>query len=274
VYDVKPEVELADVQNSVDERGIELDRVGVTDLFYPLTIREKAGGTQVATCRLNIFVGLHAAQRGAHLSHLVEALDNYRSRVFSMDSLVHLLRDVRARQDEHGLAFETAELQIRFMYFLPKLAPASGLSGLVGYDCGFDVALNRPGHKSVIVNVPIAAVCPCSLEISDVGAHNQRGVVTIQVWQMLDDTQFIWFEDLIEVAEGAASGDVHSLLRRADEKVVTEKMFREPRFVEDVVRGVVSGLRSRLKGVRYRVESKHFESIHPHNSYAQTQGEC
>lgn len=265
---------MADVQNQTDARGISLDRVGVTGLYYPLTIREKGGGKQVITARLDIFVGLHEHQRGAHMSSLVEALHRYRERLFSMDDLVQLLREVRTHQDSRGLAFDSADLRIRFKYFVAKTAPASGASSLMAYDCGFDVHLNDPGAKSVLVEVPVSTVCPCSLEISDVGAHNQRAHVSLQVWQDLGDERFVWLEDLIALVEASGSSEMHSVLKRLDEKEITERMFRTPRFVEDVVREVVIGLRERVDGVQYHVRCESLESIHAHNACAETSGSC
>lgn len=265
---------LADVQSQVDTRGIVLDKVGVTGLYFPLMIRQKAGGNQTVTAQIDLSVGLHEGQRGAHLSGLVQALDAYRDRLFSMDDVVRLVREVRSGQDEKGLPFERADLKIRFKYFLPKAAPSSGLNALVPYDCGFDVTLDGPGSKSVIATVPVAILCPCSLEISDSGAHNQRADVTVQLWQDLDDDRFLWLEDLIAHAEACASSEVHSLLKRQDEKVVTERMFKTPRFVEDIVREVVVRLQRDVGNVRYHVRCESYESIHPHNAYAEAHGVC
>jgi GTP cyclohydrolase IB len=269
-----PSILIADVQNQADTRGIALDRVGITGLHYPLTIREKSGGQQAITARLDILVGLHGEQRGAHMSSLIEALHRYRERMFSMDDLVQLLREVRAHQDSRGLAFESADLRIRFKYFVAKAAPVSGAISLMAYDCGFDVALNHPGSKSVLVEVPVSTVCPCSLEISDIGAHNQRAHVSVQLWQTLDDKRFLWLEDLIALVETCGSAEMHSVLKRLDEKAVTERMFRTPRFVEDVVREVVVGLHEQIRSVRYEVRCESHESIHAHNAYAETSGIC
>jgi GTP cyclohydrolase I len=268
------EATLADVQNESDERGVALDRVGVTGLYFPLTIREQAGGQQVVTARVDLTVGLHQDQRGAHLSSLVEALHVYQERLFSMDDLIALVQDIRARQDARGLAFDSAEVRIRFKYFVSKAAPASGVRSLVAYDCGFDVEVGKAGAKSVIVGVPVTSVCPCSLEISDIGAHNQRAEVRVQLWQPLDDQRFIWLEALISLVEECGSGSVHTVLKRADEKFVTEQMFRSPRFVEDIVRGVVVKLRSEVGAIRYRVRCESFESIHAHNAVAEVSGVC
>ncbi len=269
---VGSELILADVQNQADGRGIALQRVGVTGLYYPLTIREKAGGQQPITARVDVLVGLHQQQRGAHLSGLIEALHQYRERLFSMDGLVDLVRDVRAHQDSRGLAFDSAEVRVRFKYFVEKSAPASGATSLLAYDCGFDVELDHPGRKSVLVDVPVSTVCPCSLEISDVGAHNQRAHVRLQVWQELGDARFIWLEDVIRLVESCASSGMHSVLKRSDEKAITEHMFRTPRFVEDVVREVVLAVRQQLTSVEYHVQCESLESIHAHNAYAQTGG--
>jgi GTP cyclohydrolase I len=218
-------------------------------------------------------VGLHEQQRGAHLSGLIEALHRYRDRLFSLDDMVELIREVRAHQDSRGLAFDTAELRIRFKYFVTKSAPATGTPSLLAYDCGFDIELNHPGSKSVLVEVPVSTVCPCSLEISDVGAHNQRAHVSLKVWQDLEDSRFIWLEDLICIVEKSGSADMHSVLKRLDEKAITERMFRSPRFVEDVVREVVVGVRQKVPRVRYRIRCESLESIHAHNAFAEVSGD-
>lgn len=268
------EAMLADVQNEIDGRGVALDRVGVTGLYFPLTIREKAGGLQAITAKVDLMVGLHEDQRGAHLSSLIEALHVYQQRVFSMGDLISLVRDIRARQDARGLAFDRAEVRIRFKYFVPKAAPASGVTSLVAYDCGFDVEVGGDGVKSIVVGVPVTSVCPCSLEISDIGAHNQRAEVTAQLTQPLHDERFIWLEDLIGLVEECGSGSVHSVLKRVDEKLITEQMFRAPRFVEDIVRNLVVRVRSEIGAVGYHVRCESFESIHAHNAVAEVSGAC
>jgi GTP cyclohydrolase IB len=265
---------LPDIQSQIDDRGVELDRVGISGLYYPLTIREKGGGQQTVTACVALNVGLAEQQRGAHLSNLVEALHRYREAAFDLDDLVGFVRDVRRNQDRRGYTFEKAEICIRFKYFLPRAAPSSGTVALVPYDCGFDVALNGQGFKSIVVGVPIATVCPCSLAISDFGAHNQRANVIVQLWQCLDDQHFLWFENIIDAVESCASSQVHSVLKRRDEKEVTERMFRAPRFVEDVVRDVVVSLRHDLNDVRYNVRCESLESIHAHNAYAEASGVC
>jgi len=266
--------QLPDVQNHFDTRGIKLEKVGVKGVFHPLVIRDKATETQMVTAKFDIFVGLHPDQRGAHLSHLVDGLQKYTSDLFSMDDLVAMVREIRLRQDQEGIPFTGAKINIEFKYFVEKKAPTSRLKSLVGYDCGFQVALDRTGYKEVLVTVPVSTVCPCSKEISEQGAHNQRANVTISVRQPLDDSRIIWLEDLIGIAELSASGEVYTTLRRTDEKALTERMFESPTFVEDVVRNVVERVISEVGGVQYVVECESFESIHPHNAYAEAKGEC
>jgi len=265
---------LPDAQNRNELRGIELDKVGITNLYYPLRIRDEVKGVQYVTAKMDILVGLHPRQRGAHFSHLISALDKYKSRTFGMDNLVRLLREVRKQQDGEGIPFDSAYISISFRYFVEKTAPESKLKSPVGYDCGFEISLNRPGYKCVIVNVPVSTVCPCSKEISQEGAHSQRGVVSIKVKQKLTDNRIIWIEDLIKIAEESASSDVYTLLRRVDEKHITEKMFSHPAFVEDVVRNVVLGLKKRVEKIEYFVKCENSESIHPHNAYAEVSGKC
>jgi len=265
-------MELVDVQNHQDTRGVELEKVGITNLSYPLKIRDQTNGLQQVTAKIDILVGLHSQQRGAHLSHLVSALHQYKTRTFGMDDLVHLLRDVRRKQDGEGIPFDSAFIAISFTYFIEKTAPESKSKSLVAYDCGFEISLNKPGYKCVVVQIPVSTVCPCSKEISQEGAHNQRATVTIKTKQKLSDKRIIWIEDLIKLGEESASGEIYTVLRRVDEKSITERMFAHPTFVEDVVRNVVVALRTKIKNVEYFVKCESYESIHQHNAYAETSG--
>jgi len=263
---------LADVQGTEDRRGVVLDRVGVTGLEYPILVRQKAGGTQTVAARADITVGVDAAQRGAHLSSMIQALHESRDDLLGLDGLVGFAREVRRLQDQRGRPNSRADVKLRFTYFLEKGAPATGAVGLVPYGCGFEVILEAPpavGFRGTTVRVPVATLCPCSLEISETGAHNQRAEVVIQTRQPLDEDRVIWLEDLVELAERSASAPVHSVLKRLDEKEMTETMFAAPRFTEDVVRDVVVGLRRDLPGTHYFVSCEAFESIHPHNAYAE-----
>lgn len=263
-----------DVQTQVDRRGIPLPRVGVTGLTYPLAIATRAGGRQLATVRIDLLVGVHAEQRGAHLSSLVQTVEACRDRVFDVDAVADLARQARRGQDELGRAAETAEARLRFTYCVPKTAPASGASALVAYACSMQASLGAHGTKGVLVSVPVTSVCPCSLEVSRLGAHNQRAEVSLQVWQSLDDPRRLWLEDLIDLVEHSGSAPVHSLLTRADEQAIIEQMVQRPRFVEDIVREVIVRLRQVLSGVRYEVRCTSYESIHAHNAYAEASGDC
>lgn len=208
------------------------------------------------------------------MSSLVEALHVRHEEGFRMRDLVELLQGVRAYQDQRGIPLDKAHAEVRFKFFLSKAAPASGVRSLMAYDCAFDVTLGVGGAKSLMVEVPISTVCPCSLEISDFGAHNQRALLRIQVWQALEDECVLWLEDVIALAEECGSSPVHSVLKRVDEKALTEQMFSAPRFVEDTVRHAVVGVRNSMQGVRYSVQCESFESIHAHNAYAGAGGVC
>ncbi|MBN2238947.1 MAG: GTP cyclohydrolase I FolE2 [Dehalococcoidales bacterium] len=262
---------LPDVQSYEELRGITLDKVGVSNLHYPLKIKDKIDKTRYVTARLDIFVGLHSQQRGAHFSRLISILNNYKSRTLSLNNWVRLLKDIRKSQDEGSYQFDSANIRASFMYFIEKTAPESKIVSPVGYDCSLEVSLD-PAYKRITVNVPVSTVCPCSQAISQEGAHNQRGIVTVTVQQELNDKRIIWIEDLIAIIEQSASSDVYTLLRREDEKYITEKMFSHPTFVEDVVRNTVIGLKDNIKDIHYSVKCESFESIHPHNAYAEVSG--
>jgi GTP cyclohydrolase I len=260
---------LADVQNQTDDRGISIDRVGVTELHYPITLPQKAGTQQRVTARVSLFVGLHERQRGAHLSSLVDVLDSYHQRVLDAAGLVDLARAVRSEQDARGIPAELAEARIRFKFFVDKTAPVSRARALMAYDCGLDVVVGPDASRSMLVEVPVSTVCPCSLEISDVGAHNQRARITLRLSQDLEDPRSIWFEDLIACVEGSASAEAFSVLKRSDEKLITERMFSTPRFVEDVLREAVMVVRERFRDLGFTVRCESLESIHAHNACAE-----
>ena len=266
--------QLADIQAQPDTRGITLDRVGITGLDYPILVRQQAGGCQQVTARFDLTVGLHSRQRGAHLSSLVEALHEYREQLLGLDDVVRFTQEIRQRQNQRSVPLEKSDVRIQFKYFVEKAAPVTGMSALLAYDCGYRVQIDHSSAKTTIVKAPVSTLCPCSLEISDIGAHNQRALVRVQLRQDLDDPRTVWFEDLIRIADSAASAPVYSLLKRADEKVVTEAMFGAPRFAEDVVRDIALQLHHQIDGVRYTVRCESFESIHAHNAIAEVSGVC
>ena len=185
-----------------------------------------------------------------------------------------LLRDIRIETGSKRNPIQRRQYKDRIQYFVEKAAPSSGLKSLVGYDCGFEVESNGSRYKELSVTLPLSTVCPCSKEISDEGEHNQRANITIVTKQPLEDARIIWLEDLIGPAKRSGSAEVLTTLRRIDEKAPIKRMFKSPAFVEDVVRNVVQELKDEVGGVRYTVKCESFESIHPHNAYAESRGEC
>jgi 7-cyano-7-deazaguanine synthase len=252
-------VTLADVQSGGDVRGVELQRVGVRGLRYPITVMDRLNGTQDTVADIDMSVNLPESVRGTHMSRFVDILEEYRERI-GMHTLRDMLADMCSILDS-----SESEVNVHFPYFLNKKAPVSGRESLMAYDCGFS-GFMKDGCEffEVSVRVPVTIVCPCSKEISSAGAHNQRAVLAVRVRY----SGFVWIEELIELAEQCGSCDVHTLLKREDEKHVTEKAHDNPRFVEDVTREMALRLRSdsRITWFAVRVESQ--ESIHNHDAFA------
>jgi GTP cyclohydrolase I len=192
------------------------------------------------------------------MSRFVEILNQHSDRI-SLQNFTEILEEMKTRLDA-----ESAHMEITFPYFIKKMAPVSGSEGLLEYKCTFKGSLNSGSDIVTIIHVPISTLCPCSKEISDFGAHNQRGEVTLQI----RCKKFIWIEDLIKVVEESASCEVYSVLKREDEKYVTEKAYNNPMFVEDIVRDIAQKLNEDPNITWFSVESENFESIHNHNAYA------
>jgi GTP cyclohydrolase I len=247
-----------DVQSQPDDRRIPIDRVGVKGLRYPITVLDRASKRQHTVASINMYVNLPHRFRGTHMSRFVEILSEHRAE-FHIDTIGDILEKMKAR-----LVAEEAHMEVAFPYFIEKTAPASGTASLMEYGCTYVGTLGRTRDFVLGVSVPVTTVCPCSKEISDRGAHNQRSVVTIQV----RFRKFVWIEELVETAEASASCPIWPLLKRSDEKVVTERGYDHPRFVEDVVREVAIRLDRDPRITWYRVESENMESIHNHNAYA------
>ena len=258
---------LPDVQATPDTRGVALDQVGVRDLRYPIDVLDRAGGTQRTVASLALSVGLPHHFKGTHMSRFVEALSHYRGE-FTMRTLPDLLDELRERLDA-----ETARIELRFPYFVEKTAPVSGLTALMDVECGFTAEDTASGRDFVLhVTAPVASLCPCSKEISDYGAHNQRGQVELDVTPALDDDglpHLVWFEELLEAAEDAASAPLYPLLKRPDERFVTMQAYENPAFVEDITRDVAAHLMADDRVASFRVRVTNFESIHNHNAYAE-----
>jgi GTP cyclohydrolase IB len=255
---------MIDIQNQKDDRNIDIKKVGVKGIKYPITVLDRAQGVQQVNATINMYVNLPHHFKGTHMSRFVEILNEYRGEV-NIRTLQTIMEKVREK-----LRAESAHMEIGFPYFIEKTAPVSGAKSLMEYQCRF---LGRNwGKKTDIlvgVTVPVTTVCPCSKEISTAGAHNQRSMVSVNV----RFKKFFWIEDIIKMVETSASGEVYSLLKRVDEKYVTEKGYENPMFVEDVVRNVADCLNRVDNFTWYSVEAENFESIHNHSAYAYVEKE-
>ena len=250
---------MIDVQNQRDHRNIDIDKVGVKNIRYPITVLDRANGKQQTVASINMYVNLPHHYKGTHMSRFIELLSEYSGNI-NISNIPDILDEMKSR-----LAAESAHIEVEFPYFIEKSAPVSQASGLMEYNIAFRGSLNGQGMDLVVeIGVPVTTLCPCSKEISSDGAHNQRGMVQLAV----RFKRFIWIEDLIRMVEDSASCEVFSLLKREDEKVVTEQAYQNPMFVEDVVREVSAKLRQDPNIVWFAVDSENFESIHNHSAYA------
>ncbi len=247
-----------DVQNQPDVRKIPIDRVGVKNLSYPITVLDKTNKIQHTVGSINMYVNLPHRFRGTHMSRFIEIL-NAHHRELHIDTVGEILRKMK-----DNLHAEEAHMLVTFPYFIKKPAPVSGARSLMEYRCTLSGTLVESEDFILAVEVPVTSLCPCSKELADRGAHNQRSIVTIQVRY----TGFIWIEELIDLAENAASSPVYALLKRKDEKAVTERAYDNPVFVEDIVRDIASKLNADPRITWYSVASENFESIHNHSAYA------
>lgn len=250
---------MADVQNMKDDRRIPIEKVGVKGLRYPITLLDKVNSYQHTSATVNLYADLAHEFKGTHMSRFIEVFNKHRHDL-SMPRFLAMLDELR-----HVLDAETAYSDIHFPYFIEKTAPVSGEKSIMSYDCAYSGKVSSTVREFwVSVAVPVQTVCPCSKEISDRGAHNQRGIVTVSV-QL---GPFFWIEELVELVEASASCDVFTLLKREDERFVTEKAYDNPRFVEDTVREVYRLLAEKKQFPKFRVEAENFESIHNHSAYA------
>lgn len=252
---------MKDIQNQRDYRNIPIDNVGIKNLRYPITVRDRRDGFQSTVATINMYVDLPHKNRGTHMSRFVEILHLLKPEV-SLKNFSEILDEMKKH-----LNAASAHIEVTFPYFIEKKAPVSDLSGLLDYTCSIIGLSDSKGTIDLIseVIVPIASVCPCSKEISEYGAHNQRGEVRLRT----RFNKFIWLEDMIELVENSASCEVYSVLKRADEKYVTEKGFANPKFVEDIVRDIAQKLKSDNNITWFFVSAENFESIHNHSAYAQ-----
>ncbi len=254
---------IPDVQSMPDARNIPIDKVGVKGLRYPIRVKDRSKKFQHTVGIFDLFVNLPDNFKGTHMSRFIEVLNEFRGEI-SMENFPDILEKTKKK-----LNAQSAHMNVEFPYFMEKRAPVTATPGLMSYTCFMRGALADRFDLIVGVEVPVTTVCPCSKEISRYGAHNQRGLVRVQ----LRFKRFFWIEEIIEIVESSVSSEVYSLLKRADEKYVTEKAYENPMFVEDVVRVAVSRLRETDNFPWYRIESENFESIHNHSAYAMIEHE-
>jgi GTP cyclohydrolase IB len=259
---------LPDVQASQDERNIPVDEVGVAGIRYPVAVADREHGKQNTVAEVSMSVNLPAGVKGAHLSRFIEVLHETAGEI-TLQALPAMLEATRAR-----LGASTAWLSASFPFFLHRAAPITGATALMDYQCWLEGEANGTEHRVTLgVQVPVTSVCPCSKAISDYGAHNQRSAITVQVRPRDEDglPAGIWAEELIEVAEAAASSPVFPLLKRPDERHVTMRAHDYPAFVEDMTRTVAETLGRDDRIVWFAVEAASEESIHNHAAFARIQ---
>jgi len=250
---------IADVQASADSRRISIDKVGIKDIRHPVRVRDRSDGEQHTVATFNMYVYLPHNFKGTHMSRFVQILNKHEKEI-GVESFKEMLGEMAER-----LESEMGHIEMRFPYFVNKKAPVSGVQSLLDYDVTFigEISQGKP-RMFIKVVVPVTSLCPCSKEISAFGAHNQRSHVTVQV----RTRGFIWLEEIIDLVEQEASCELFGLLKRPDEKYVTERAYNNPKFVEDMVRDVAMRLNADDRVGAYIVESENFESIHNHSAYA------
>ncbi len=257
--DKQVELPIADVQNAPDSRRIAIDRVGIKAIRHPVKVADKDGGVQHTVAVFNMYVNLPHNFKGTHMSRFVEIL-NDNEREISVESFENILQAMMLK-----LETSSGHIEMTFPYFVDKSAPISGVRSLLDYEVTFIGEIKKAEYEFTMkVVVPVTSLCPCSKKISEYGAHNQRSHVTISVCT----NSFVWIEDVIRIAETQASCELYGLLKRPDEKYVTEKAYDNPKFVEDIVRDVAEVLNNDKRIDAYVVESENFESIHNHSAYA------
>ncbi len=257
---------MKDIQSELDYREIPLQKVGVKNVLYPVSVLDKEHKNQHTHATVDLFVNLPHHYKGTHMSRFIEIFHTH-STDFSMKTFLVMLEDLRQK-----LAAEKAFGLVSFPFFIEKEAPVSKHKGMMSYNCSYEGSVSLCEETLdkeffVTIEVPVTSLCPCSKAISEYGAHNQRGLVKVR----LKNTNFFWIEDIIKLVEECASCEVYSILKREDEKYVTEKAYDNPRFVEDIVREVYSALQkfdTEKPFDYFSVEAETFESIHTHNAYA------
>ena len=252
-------VKLDDKQSERDTRELRIDKVGVRGLRFPIQVRDRTRRVQNTVATLGMFVDLPKEFKGTHMSRFVEVL-NAHGNVIHVENITDILHELQAK-----LHSATSHLEIEFPYFMSKRSPVSRRESLMDYVARFDAAACGKETDFVLtVKVNVTTLCPCSKAISKHGAHNQRGEVTVA----LRSRKIVWIEEVIEMIEASASSELYALLKRQDEKAVTERAYENPVFVEDLVRNVALRLNAHPQVTWYKVEAENYESIHNHNAYA------
>ncbi|MEE8449241.1 MAG: GTP cyclohydrolase FolE2 [Thermodesulfobacteriota bacterium] len=249
---------MIDIQKETDHRNVDIDKVGVKNISYPIVVLDKTKGTQSTVAKINMYVGLPHNFKGTHMSRFIEILNEFHGEI-TIQNFSNILEVMKER-----LEAASAHMEIEFPYFIEKKAPVSAARSLMEYNCRFAGSLGRKKDFILTIEVSLTTLCPCSREISQQGAHSQRSKATIA----LRFKKFIWIEDIIRLVESAGSSEIYSLLKRPDEKFVTERAYNNPKFVEDVVRDIAQKLRADKNITWFSVESENLESIHNHNAYA------
>jgi len=250
---------IPDVHSTVDDRRLAIDRVGIKGIRHPVRIGDKAGGIQHTVALFNMYVHLPHDFKGTHMSRFVEILNSH-EREISVESFETILREMVER-----LEAESGRIEMSFPYFINKAAPVSGVQSLLDYEVTFIGEIDHGRYRfTVKAQVPVTSLCPCSKEISDYGAHNQRSHITVTA----RTRGFVWIEDLVRICEEQASCELFGLLKRPDEKYVTERAYDNPKFVEDIVRDIAMVINADPRIEAYIIESENFESIHNHSAYA------
>ena len=261
----KPLLKLDDKQSERDTRELRIDKVGVRGLRFPIQVRDKARSVQNTVATIGMFVDLPKEFKGTHMSRFIEVLNAHGS-VIHVENINEILREL-----QNKLNAATSHLEIEFPYFMSKKSPVSRLESLMDYTARFDAAARGAEIDFVLtVKANVTTLCPCSKAIAKYGAHNQRGEVTVAI----RSRKIVWIEDLISMIEKSASSELFALLKRQDEKAVTERAYENPVFVEDLVRNVALRLNADKRVSWYKVEAENFESIHNHNAYACIEKGC
>ena len=251
--------ELHDMQSHRDDRELSIDKVGVRGLRFPIQVRDKTRKVQDTVATIGMFVDLPKEFKGTHMSRFVEVL-NAHGNIVHVENLTDILHSLQKK-----LNASTSHLEIEFPYFMSKRSPVSRKQSLMDYLARFDATACGPDTDFVLtVKVNVTTLCPCSKAIAKYGAHNQRGEVTVA----LRFKKIVWIEEVIEIVEASASSELYALLKRQDEKAVTERAYENPVFVEDLVRNVALRLNAHPLVTWYKVEAENHESIHNHNAYA------